>query len=201
MEDIRVIDYRRKPEYFLHLEDTWNLEKFPNLWTIGNCEILRLELTALFCSRKCPGRVIVRSHDFADELKVKNVPVVGGFQTPVEKMCLEILLKGSQPVVVCPARGISGMRLPAEWHVPLEEGRLLVVSPFASKQRRASAASAELRNRFVAAAAGRIVFMHAAPKSRTLSLAVELLQDGREVETLDIPENADLNAAGATLRS
>ena len=35
------------------------------------------------------------------------------------------LLRGSQPVVVCPARGIEKMHIPRDWHLALKEGRLL----------------------------------------------------------------------------
>ena len=57
-----------------------------------------------------------------------GVPVIGGFQTPMEHECLRLLLRGTQPVVVCPARGIDNMRIPRDWGTALEDGRLLVLS-------------------------------------------------------------------------
>jgi len=44
-----------------------------------------------------------------------GVTVISGFHTPVEKECLRILLRGSQPVIICPARSIEGMRIPPTW--------------------------------------------------------------------------------------
>ena len=65
-----------------------------------------------------------------------GVPVMGGFQTPLEGECLRLLLRGEQPVVVCPARGIDKMRVPRDWSPALDGGRLLVLSPFPATVRR-----------------------------------------------------------------
>lgn len=198
--EVRKIDYAKEPAYFLHLADGWDVEKFPSLWAIGNPALLKSDLLAIFCSRKCPGNTVRMSHDFAEDVRAKGVPVIGGFQTPVEKMCLEVLLKGEAPVVVCPARGLQGMRLLPEWTDPLDERRLLIISPFGPRQRRATKNTAEVRNRFVSAAADRLFFLHAASKSKTMSLATELLQAGREIETFDVKENEELIEAGAGRR-
>lgn len=197
-EKARKIEYAKEPSYFLHLADGWNVEEFPFLWTIGDPALIRADLTAIFCSRKCPGKIVRMSHDFADDLRVDGAPVIGGFQTPVEKMCLEVLLKGPQPVVLCPARGIENMRLPPEWSAPVEEGRLLLASPFGPRRRRATKENAGIRNKLVAAAADRLFFLHAAANSSTLAFATELLQEGREIGTFDVEENEELIEAGAT---
>jgi predicted Rossmann fold nucleotide-binding protein DprA/Smf involved in DNA uptake len=193
---VRKLEYDKEPAFFLNITEDWDIEKFPAMWAIGNADILKSELVALFCSRKCPGKVILKSRDYADSLRIKCIPVIGGFQTPVEKMCLEMFLKGEQPVVVCPARGIQKMRVPAEWTEPVESGRMLIVSPFAARHRRVSAANAELRNKFVAAAADKLFFLHAAAKSRTLAFAEELLSHGRDVFTFAMDENRNLKDIG-----
>jgi len=76
------------------------------LWAIGSLARLDRPLLALFCSMQCPGAAIVRSYDVARELRDCGVSVIGGFHPPVEKDCLNMLLRGTQPVVICPARGI-----------------------------------------------------------------------------------------------
>ena len=196
---MKVVEIRssREPQLFINFADTWNLDKFPSVWAIGDVALLKGDLFALFCSRKCPGKIIRKSHELAEDLRAKGIPVICGFQTPVEKMCLEVLLKGEQAVVMCPARGVQGMRLPPEWAKGVEEGRMLIVSPFNAKQRRPTKSVAELRNRFVAAAADKIFFIHASPNSRTISLARELLQEGRDAMTFDLKENQNLTEAGA----
>ncbi len=195
--DIVEIECSREPRLFMHFAESWSLEKFPTVWAMGDAGLLKGDLFALFCSRKCPGKVIRKSHELAEDLRAKGIPVVCGFQTPVEKMCLEVLMKGAQPVVVCPARGIEGMRLTPEWKVAIEDGRMLIVSPFAARQKRATKSVAELRNRFVAAAADRLFVLHASQNSRTLALACELLQEGRDISTFDLKENESLISAGA----
>ncbi len=112
----------------------------------GNLSLLEEPLTALFCSQRCPGDLILKTYDLARAMREARVPVVGGFQTPMEKECLRLLLRGSQPVVVCPARGIDNMRIPRDWHTPLAEDRLLVLSPFPATARRPTAELSVQRN-------------------------------------------------------
>lgn len=75
-----------------------------------------------------------------------GVAVIGGFQTPIEKECLRLLLRGNQSLVICPARGIDNMRVPRDWRGRLEDGKILVLSPFPETVRRATAESAARRN-------------------------------------------------------
>ena len=125
------------------------------LWAIGDLGILPRPLLGLFCSKRCPGEIILLAYDIARALRDARVPVIGGFHSPMEKECLELLLRGTQPLVVCPARGIEDMRVPAAWRKPIDEGRLLIVSPFDPHRKRVDAPLAERRNRFVAALAAK----------------------------------------------
>ena len=83
----------------------------PDTAHIGNLRLLDEPLTALFCSNRCPGDLILKTYDLARAMRDAGVPVIGGFQTPMERECLGLLLRGSQPLVVCPARGIDNMRV------------------------------------------------------------------------------------------
>src|SRR5579883_2639216 len=74
--------------------------------TLGNRKTLTQPLLALFCSERCPGDLIIKASDAATALRDAGVPVVSGFHSPVERECLRILLRGTQPVVICPARSI-----------------------------------------------------------------------------------------------
>jgi len=53
------------------------------------------------------------------------VTVISGFHSLVEQECLAVLLRGPQPVIVCPARGLARMRLKREYKEPMVAGRLL----------------------------------------------------------------------------
>lgn len=162
------------------------------LAVLGEVALLRLPLLGFFCSRRAPGSVILRAYDWAREARDAGVPVIGGFQSPMERECLEFLLRGTQPVVVCPARAIGGMRLSREWNEAIEQGRLLVLSPFADRHRRATARLAAERNRFVAALAERVLIAHASPGGKLLALTEEVRGWGKPVYAFDDPANGEL---------
>jgi len=166
-------------------------------WAIGDQQILQQPLLAIFTTTRCPGDVILRLYDAARSLRDAGIPVIGGFHTPMEEDCLELLLRGAQPVVICPARSLHRMRIPAAWKPAIRAGRLLLVSPFAERHRRRTAALAVLRNRFVAEIASEIFVAHAPLGSKTEALCRELLAQGRRIHTFDLPSNAALVALGA----
>ena len=162
----------------------------------GNLRLLDEPLTALFCSNRCPGDLILKTYDFARAMREAGVPVIGGFQTPMERECLRLLLRGEQPVVVCPARGIDNMRVPRNWRTALDDGRLLVLSPFPSTYRRPTAELAARRNNLVASQATRVFIAHAAPGSKTEAFARKLAATGKPLLTLDSPQNGNLVEIG-----
>lgn len=164
---------------------------------LGDLALLDRRPLAIFCSSRCPGSLIVRASDLAHALRDRGAAVIGGFHTPVEAACLEILLSGSGPLIVCPARGMY-KTVPAELRVPLAAGRLLLLSPFDETERRVTAELAAYRNRFVAALAERVLFIHAAPGGRTETLAREVIWWGKPVYALPHDANASLFTHGAT---
>src|SRR4051812_24052733 len=82
---------------------------FPYLWALGNLAILQRRLLGFFCSTRCPGEVILRTYDLARVLRDAGVTVISGFHSPMEKECLTLVLRGTQPIIVCPAREIERM--------------------------------------------------------------------------------------------
>ena len=163
----------------------------------GNLSLLDEPLTALFCSNRCPGDLILKTYDLARAMRDAGVPVIGGFQTPMERECLRLLLRGEQPVVVCPARGIDNMRIPRDWRPALDDGRLLVLSPFPEAVRRPTAELAAQRNDLVADLAQRVFIAHAALGSKTEAFARTLSESGKPLLTLDSTANGNLEAMGA----
>lgn len=114
----------------------------------------------------------------------------------MEKECLTFLLRGTQPLVICPARSLEVMRLAAAWRAALAGGRLLLLSPFAASQRRVTGELAARRNRFVSALAAGVFLAHAAVGSKTEELARQTLAEGKPVWTLDCLSNQHLLALG-----
>lgn len=143
------------------------------LATLGNIDLLQQPQTALFCSARCPGSAILATYDQAAQWRDTERCIISGFHSPVEKECLQILLRGDAPVILCPARRMLE-RLPAPWAIAVAFGRMLVLSAFQDADRRVTADLAVRRNRFVAALADEHYFAHIAPGSHTESLAQEV---------------------------
>lgn len=168
-----------------------------SVFLLGNPELLKHQMLALFCSIKCPGSVILKTYDIAKALRDAGVPVIGGFHTPMEKECLTLLLRGTQPIVLCPARSLERIRPPVAVKDGIWAGRTLLVSSFGPRHHRATADLADQRNRLVAALA-RIAFVsHAAPGGKTEALCREIIAMGKPLFTVDSLENVNLLGLGA----
>lgn len=89
------------------------------------------------------------------------------------------------------------MRIPAAYKQPLEQGRMLLLSPFVDTVRRATVETAMLRNRFVAAVAGAIFVAHAEPQSKTEQFCCEVLAWQKPLYTLAEHANGHLLTMGA----
>jgi predicted Rossmann fold nucleotide-binding protein DprA/Smf involved in DNA uptake len=141
---------------------------------LGEKGLLRSRRTALFCSARTPGDAILRAHDAAGRMRDKGVTVISGFHSPIEKDCLRILLRGKQPIIICPARAIDSMRVPADLRSPFDAGRVLFLSPFVAQPTRVTRDSAIRRNEVVAAFADEAYIAHVSPGGVTASLVARL---------------------------
>ena len=140
------------------------------LSALGNFDLLAQPKTALFCSARCPGDAILRAYDQAARWRDASRCVISGFHSPVEKECLRILLRGSQPIIFCPARSLP-KRVPLEWQESLANGRLLILSCFTPEESRPTTELATRRNELVAALADEIWFAHITPGGQMERLA------------------------------
>lgn len=142
-------------------------EDLPAIASKGNLKVLDRTLIGFFCSVRCPGDIILKMYDLARTLRNAEVTLVSGFQTPMEKDCLSLLLRGTTTLVVCPARGIGRMRVPVEWKKPLIDGRLLLLSFFDDDVRRPTEKTSSQRNSIVAAFSDRLLITYAEPGGKT----------------------------------
>lgn len=195
---------QRDPNYPAQLKGYLKTDAPETIWARGNIALLtdrethlNGNLWALFCSSRCPGQIILKSHELAQQFRESGIPTIGGYHSPVEKECLRVLLRGSQPIILCPARSIENMRLNPAWKGRLAEGRLLLLSTFDSKHRRSTAALASQRNTFVAALADKICIAHASEGSKTLQFAQRISEWGKPLFTFDVPANRSLFQCGA----
>ena len=119
----------------------------------------------------------------AQILRNAGMTVISGFHSPMERECLTILLRGAQPVIICPARSINNMRINREYKKPLKDGRLLFLSPFDKNQRRISAKRVHYRNLFVAALSAAVFVAHAGPGSKTEKLCWQIISWKKPIYT------------------
>lgn len=154
-------------------------------------------LIVLFGSRTCPGSLLLPALDTAVLFRDNGESVISGFHSPLEQECLHVLLRGSQSIILCPARSINTMRMPGVWKQAMEEKRLLVLSKFSREKQRTSKALARERNQLVAALADTILIIHASPAGQTSTLVADAVKQHKKVFALDAWENDHLFQQGA----
>ncbi len=189
--------YKGDPSYPIALQKYLDDDVPEIIAVFGDLSILQKKPLALFCSVKCPGHLILKTYDLAQHLRQTRVTVIGGFHTPIEREFLEILLRGSQPIIICPARSIESMRIPNTWRLPMNEGRLLILSPFDQKHHRITTELGTKRNEFIAAIADRIFVAHATPGGKTEQFCRKIARWDKTLLTFDCKENIRLIDMGA----
>ena len=109
-----------------------------------------------------------------------------------------MLLRGSQPVVICPARGIEKMRFGKDLRAGVEEKRVLVLSPFEGKVKRPTAETSQRRNQLVGALASAVVVSYAEPGGKTEDFCKGILS-GKPLYTFESQYNKTIIDAGNRL--
>lgn len=173
MPDITVIR-RGSANYPVILVTRLGQEAPKGLTALGNTDALNTPKTAFFCSANTPGSAILPAHDAARDLRDSGTTVISGFHSTIEKECLQILLRGKQPIIICPGRAIQTARISGDLRAAFDAGRLLFLSPFASTPKRVTKESAALRNELVAALADDAFIAHASPGGETARLLEKL---------------------------
>ena len=152
--------------------------KNDHLSPVGNRELLTRPLIAFFCSQQCPGDIIIKAQDWANQIVGGAPAIISGFHTPVEKDVLRILLRGNQPAIICMARGLEKYRIPSNLKSGIANGTVLLISPFPASDRRVTAELAEQRNRHILRMVDTVLIAHAAPNSKTEELNVQAVSRG-----------------------
>ncbi|MGE0084770.1 MAG: DNA-binding protein [Desulfococcaceae bacterium] len=136
---------------------------------IGNTALLDLPKTAFLCSRKIPASAVLKCYDWAIEQRESGICVISGFHSRMEKDVLHYLLKGQQPIIIALAGGLK-KRIEPELQKPLEQGRLLIITPFDKKVKRADKRTAETRNKMMINFADSIVIGFAGQRGQVEKL-------------------------------
>ncbi len=189
---------RRASTYPPILRDRLGKSAPEKLYVIGDATVLQQSAVAFVCSVKCPGSVVIHTFDAIRELRDAGVVVVGGFHSPMEQECLEFLLRGKQPVIMSPAKGLSRPRLSTIQRDAIEAGRLTLVSIFPETDTRTNKKQSQSRNEFVAALSPSLLIPHASQGGNAELIARQALERGQPLYTISDPENDVLIKFGAT---
>ena len=123
---------------------------------IGNASLLDLpDKVAFLASRRVAPQDVMRCYDWATDVRDKGQCIMSGFQSALEKDVLRFLLRSKAPIILVLARRLW-RKIPEELRAPINEGRLLLVSPVSAP--RASASTATTRNRWILAHATSVVY-------------------------------------------
>ncbi|MBI4750594.1 MAG: DNA-processing protein DprA [Acidobacteria bacterium] len=187
----------KDPEYPAILTNVMGAKAPQVLSMIGDISILKRPTVALFCSVKCPGELILKTYDLAQQWRAEETTIISGFHSPIEQECLVTLLRGKQSIIICPARGLEGMRLKDEWKKPLVDERLLLLSIFGQPCKQPSVRTATLRNQFVATLADQVFVSYAAEGGKTEQFCKTLIEQGKSVLTFESKATENLVTLGA----
>lgn len=150
--------------------------------TFGNIELLKIPKTAFLCSRKIPASVVLKCYDWAIAQREAGNCVISGFHSQLEKDVLHYLLKGKQPIIVAMARGLKLMLEP-ELQQPLDEGRLLLITPFDETVKRVTEKTAAVRNQMMIELADEVVVGFAS-EGGNLNKILQMQSDNLNIQYL-----------------
>jgi predicted Rossmann fold nucleotide-binding protein DprA/Smf involved in DNA uptake len=164
---------------------------------LGRVPLLSNAALGLFCADGCPEKLAREVRRLVRALRDTDVAIVSAFETETEKEILSMLLRAKQPAILCPARTLEGLKPPPEVKEAVESGRALLMSPFDAKHKRATAALAEERDRFIDALAIAVFVAHADERGRSEQICRDVRSRHKPVLTVDHDDNQPLVAAGA----
>ena len=197
--------YRGMPQFPGRLVEFLGDRAPLSLWTAGSTELVsvvdsgQIRSVALAASVESPASVAEATCLLVWELAQAGAVFVGGFHSPLERLCLDQLAVAGSPAIVCLGRTLTGLRIPHGWLRPLREGKLVLVSACGPSQKRATRESVRVRNDCVVALADSFVIPHATVGGKTEALCREVLKAGKAVWTLNHPGGRNLVALGAKL--
>lgn len=116
---------------------------------LGNKELLKMRKVGFLASRKISTLSILPTLDWAMQVsKQKDIAIVSGFHSKMERDVLKILLQGECGIIVVLARGMF-RKLPKQYEVAMLQNRLLIISYEKESVTRVSEATAHKRNDYV----------------------------------------------------
>ena len=116
---------------------------------LGNTELLEKRKVGFLASLKISTLSILPTLDWAMRVcKQKDIAIVSGFHSKIERDVLKILLQGECGIIVVLARGMYH-KLPKQYGEAMSQNRLLIISYEKESVIRVSEATAHKRNNYV----------------------------------------------------
>ena len=116
---------------------------------LGNKELLKMKKVGFLASRKISTLSILPTLDWAMRVcKQKDIAIVSGFHSKMERDVLKILFQGECGIIVVLARGMY-RKLPKQYEEAMLQNRLLIISYEKESVTRVSEATAHKRNDYV----------------------------------------------------
>ena len=117
--------------------------------TFGNKDLLKMRKVGFLASRKISTLSILPTLDWALKIsKQKDIVIVSGFHSKMERDVLKILFQGECGIIVVLARGMY-RKLPKQYEEAMLQNRLLIISYEKESVTRVSEATAHKRNDYV----------------------------------------------------
>ncbi len=102
-----------------------------DLFTLGNPDLLRLPMVGVAGARKASATGIAVTTEYVGVLASQGINIVSGHAAGVDLAAHRAALAAGGVTTVVPAQGLKGFRLHPDLRPALDEGRLLIFSPFA----------------------------------------------------------------------
>ena len=132
------------------------------MFYFGDKLILENYKIGFLCSRKVPASIILKTYDWAIKQRDEGRCIISGFHSKIEKDVFEILIKGTQPIILVLARGMYKKNNP-DISTLVYQGRLLVISTFDKKVVRPTKETASKRNKLIAEISDKLFIPYATP--------------------------------------
>ena len=147
---------------------------------LGNISLLDQPKHGFLCSRCTKSSVILPCLDWAVDYSKGTMPVISTFHSEIENAVLDILLKGSCPIILVLGRK-QYKQIPTKLQTAFDNNRLLVVS--VNNQNRINRESALSANRYVCEQSHDITFGFISP-NRSLSSLYEETKATKKTKVL-----------------
>ena len=137
-------------------DDCCNLRFSNNVKHLGNLDLLRLNKTAFLSSSKKSSNSITNVEKWVNTINTNDTCIISGFQSEIEKLVLERLLKTKAKIILVMAKRMF-ISCPQKYKEAVNEGRMLIITPYSNLGCVVTKSTAKKRNLYVVNHANKIV--------------------------------------------